>query len=232
MLGTIFRLAWRLVVGAVAILLAYLTAFSFYPYLDGHFPLFVSLIILYVLIAYFIIPFLVRLWHVALRPRHLPHYAVSRDGWSSDPVNIAIVCRDEQQLRQAMATAGWFVADKGTLRNTLREGFAMAFNQPYPTAPFSKLFLFGRPQDIGFQIQTGKSAHTAPPPSHSFLAAVRRPRRFASSHRFLAHHPSHLPHQKTPNMDRRRRPRRPAVCLAYPKSTSYAQNRRRNRQRA
>lgn len=162
MLGTLFRLAWRMLVGVVAILLASITAFSFYPYLDDHFPLAISLIILYLLTAYLIIPFLVRLWHLVLRPNHLPHYAVSRDGWSSDPVNIAIVCRDEQQLRRAMGKSGWFVADKGTLRNTLREGCAILFNRPYPTAPFSKLFLFGRPQDIGFQIQTG----TPPTPRH------------------------------------------------------------------
>ncbi|WP_342021788.1 LssY C-terminal domain-containing protein [Methyloceanibacter marginalis] len=30
-------------------------------------------------------------------------------------------------------------------------------NQPYPTAPFSTLFLFGRGQDIGFQKAIGDS---------------------------------------------------------------------------
>ena len=28
---------------------------------------------------------------------------------------------------------------------------AFVFNRPYPTAPFSTLYLFGRGQDIGFQ---------------------------------------------------------------------------------
>ena len=28
---------------------------------------------------------------------------------------------------------------------------AFVFNSPYPTAPFSTLYLFGRGQDIGFQ---------------------------------------------------------------------------------
>jgi len=28
---------------------------------------------------------------------------------------------------------------------------AFALNSPYPTAPFSTLYLFGRGQDIGFQ---------------------------------------------------------------------------------
>lgn len=162
MIGTTLRLLWRLFVGMIAVLLALATVFLFYPYLHNHTPLLINLIILYIIIAYFGIPFLVRLWRLVIRPRHLPHYAVSRDGWSSDPVNIAIVCKDRASLRQAMEAAGWHIADKPTLKNTLREGYAIIFKQPYPTAPFSRLFLFGRKQDIGFQIQTGKH----PTPRH------------------------------------------------------------------
>lgn len=156
------RLLWRLFVGVIAIALAYITVFLFYPYLRNHFSLLITFVVLYVLTAYFGLPFLVRLWKLVIRPKHLPHYAVSRDGWSSDPVNIAIVCRDEAQLRRAMEQAGWHIADKPTLRNMLHEGWAILFNQSYPTAPFSRLFLLGRKQDIGFQIQTGNP----PTPRH------------------------------------------------------------------
>lgn len=155
MIGTVLRLLWRLFVGVIAIILAYATVFFFYPYLRGRVSFLVSMVILYVFIAYFGIPFCVRLWRFVIRPRHLPHYAVTGDGWSSDPVNIAVVCKDEASLRRAMEKAGWQIADKPTLKNSLREAYAILFNQPYPTAPFSNLFLFGRKQDIGFQIQTG-----------------------------------------------------------------------------
>lgn len=158
MIGTSLRLLWRAFVGVVAASLAYETAFLFYPYLRNRLPLVINLIIIYFLIAYIGIPFLVRLWHLVLRPRHLPHYAVMGDGWSSDPVNIAVVCRSEHQLRKQMERSGWHIADKATLRNTIQLGIAIAFNRPYPTAPFSKLYLFGRHQDIGFQIQTGSPA--------------------------------------------------------------------------
>lgn len=151
------RLLWRAFVGFVAVILAYGTVFLFYPYLDDHLPTLINFVIIYILTAYVGIPFLVRLWHLVLKPTHLPLYAVSGDGWSSDPVNIAIVCKNKQQLRRDMQRAGWREADKPTLKNSLRMGFAMALNQPYPTAPFSKLYLFGRKQDIGFQIQTGNS---------------------------------------------------------------------------
>ncbi|HJP80820.1 MAG TPA: LssY C-terminal domain-containing protein [Candidatus Saccharimonadales bacterium] len=157
MIGTMWRLLWRVFVGGVAILLAYGTVVIFYPYLHNHFPILINLIILYFGIAYIGIPLLIRLWHLVLRPRHLPHYATSGDGWPSDPVNIAVVCKSEWQLRRDMERAGWTVADKVTPRTMLQMGWAMFFDRPYPTAPFSSLYLFGRSQDIGFQIQTGNS---------------------------------------------------------------------------
>jgi hypothetical protein len=162
MIGTVLRLLWRLFIGLLTLILAYLTIFLFFPYLQNRLPLFICIFILYIVIAYFGIPLLVRLWRFVIRPNHLPQYAVSRDGWSSDPVNIAIVCRNETDLRRAMTKAGWRIADKTTLPNSLREGWAILFNRPYPTAPFSNLFLFGRKQDIGFQIQTGEK----PSPRH------------------------------------------------------------------
>ena len=162
MIGVMLRLLWRVFVGVVAVGLAYGTVFSFYPYLDNHLPLLINLIIIYIVVAYIGIPLIVRLWHLVLRPRHLPLYAVSADGWSSDPVNIAIVCRNQHQLKQEMKRAGWHVADKATLRNSTRLIFAFMLKRSYPTAPFSSLYLFGRRQDIGFQIQTG----TPPTPRH------------------------------------------------------------------
>ncbi|HEY5695773.1 MAG TPA: LssY C-terminal domain-containing protein [Candidatus Saccharimonadales bacterium] len=162
MIGTLLRLLWRVFVGIIAIALAYETVFLFYPYLQHHLPFMVDIVLLYLLIAYFGIPFLVRLWHLVLRPRHLPLYATSTDGWSSDPINIAIVCKDKYQLQEAMRKAGWYEADPGTLKSALHQAYATLFNKPYPNAPFSKLYLFGRHQDIGFQIQTGNP----PTPRH------------------------------------------------------------------
>lgn len=161
-MGTLLRLLWRIFVGAIAAALGYGTVFLFYPYLHNHLPFVIDIIILYVLVAYFGIPTLIRLWHFVLKPRHLPLYVTSADGWSSDPVNIAVVCKNQRQLERAMQKAGWFPADKATLKNTLRFAYAMVFRRPYPTAPFSKLYLFGRYQDLGYQIQTG----TPPTPWH------------------------------------------------------------------
>lgn len=152
------RLSWRVFVGLAAALFAYGTVFLFYPYLHDRMPMLAALFVMYLFTAYVGIPFLVRLWHLVLRPRHLPHYAVSSDGWSSDPVNIAIICRSKRQLQRKMEQAGWSIADRVTVKTGLRLGLAILLNKPYPTAPFSSLYLFGRRQDIGFQIQTGTPA--------------------------------------------------------------------------
>lgn len=162
MFGFLFRAFWRIVVGLVALLLAFLTRYLVFPYLDDRMPALLAIAILYLLAAYIGIPFLVRLWHFVLKPNHLPIYVTTRDGWSSDPVNIAIACQSRAQLIAAMEKAGWRQADRATIMNTLRLGYAMIFKKPYPTAPFSTLYLFGRRQDIGFQIQTGNP----PTPRH------------------------------------------------------------------
>ena len=162
MFGIFFRLAWRLIVLIVGATIVYLVVKTIFPYLDRHLPLFLVVIILYALSAYILIPLLVRLWRVAIKPNHIPVYAVTSDGWPSDPVNLAIVCRSKDQLTKAMVKAGWTQADDSTLANTLREGWAILFKKPYPTAPFSSLFLFSRSQDIGFQIQEGNP----PTPRH------------------------------------------------------------------
>ena len=158
MIGTVLRLLWRIFVGLVAIVLAYGTVFLFYPYIDNHLPLLFNFILLYIFVAYIGIPFIVRLWHFVLRPTHLPLYTVSGDGWSSDPINIAIVCKSEEQLRRIMANAGWNEADQSTFKNKWRFMYAYLFKRSYPSAPFSNLYLFGRPHDIGFQIQSGTPA--------------------------------------------------------------------------
>ena len=56
-----------------------------------------------------------------------------------------------QQLRSAFARLGWSEADRLGLASSWGMIRAFVFNSPYPTAPFSTLYLFGRGQDIGFQ---------------------------------------------------------------------------------
>jgi hypothetical protein len=59
-----------------------------------------------------------------------------------------------------MTKAGWYTADKLTPRTAFKEIAATLLRQSYPTAPFSRLYLFGRKQDIGFELPVnGKPTH-------------------------------------------------------------------------
>jgi hypothetical protein len=153
----LFHLAWRLLVLSLGVGLAYVSAFIAFPYLDSQLPFFFALIVVYVGVAYFGLPTLIRTWQLIIRPNHIPLYVTTRDGLPSDPVNIAIAAKNKRQLVKAMKTAGWHTADKATFRNSLREAYAIIFDKPYPTAPFSNLYLFNRPFDVGFQIPYGKN---------------------------------------------------------------------------
>ncbi|HEX4662111.1 MAG TPA: LssY C-terminal domain-containing protein [Candidatus Saccharimonadales bacterium] len=140
--------------------LAYETAFKVFPYIDNRTPLVLTLVLCYGLLAYVVIPLCIRLLRLILRPNHVPTHCSTPDGWPSDPINIAITVKNRRHFVRAMRRAGWLVADKNTLRNDLREGWALLTNSAYPTAPCSHLFLFNRPQDIAFQIAVGPSPRT------------------------------------------------------------------------
>jgi hypothetical protein len=152
-----FRVVWRLLVLSLGVGLAYISAFVAFPYLDSQLPFFIALLLVYIGVAYFGLPTLIRTWRLIIRPNHIPLYVTTRDGLPSDPVNIAVVTKSKRQLIKTMRQAGWYTADKATLRNSLREAYAILFNKPYLNAPFSNLYLFNRPFDVGFQIPYGKN---------------------------------------------------------------------------
>jgi hypothetical protein len=85
-----------------------------------------------------------------LQRKSVPSFTITGDGLPGDPVNIALIgtLRD---LRSAFAILGWSEADRLGLASSWRMIRAFVLNAPYPTAPFSTLYLFGRRQDIGFQ---------------------------------------------------------------------------------
>lgn len=154
MLSFIVRMLWRLFIFTVGVVAIWLTVFELAPFADARLPFFVVLLLLYCLVAYIIIPALIRLFRLVIKPDHIPLYASTGDGWPSDPVNIAIIAKNREHLEHAMHEAGWYTADEDTLKNMLHEGISIIFNKRYETAPMSNLYLFNRSQDIGFEIPT------------------------------------------------------------------------------
>jgi hypothetical protein len=85
-----------------------------------------------------------------IQRKRVPRFTVTGDGLPGDPVNLVLI-GNLQQLRAAFAIAGWSEADRLGVASSWRMICAFVLNSPYPTAPFSTLYLYGRGQDIGFQ---------------------------------------------------------------------------------
>lgn len=140
----------RLLVVAIGGFSVWLIVFVVFETADHRLPSILAVAVTYGVAAYVILPRTVRMSVKVLRRRHVPAYTITGDGLPGDPVNLLLI-GDLAQLRTAFAAADWSIADRLTLRSSLRIAQAFVFNRPYPTAPFSTLYLFGRGQDIGFQ---------------------------------------------------------------------------------
>ena len=151
MFSYIWRFIKRFAVLIPGIIIAYFSVKDIYPWLDETLITPVAILVTYILAAYVLIPALIRLYRTVFPARHLPLYSVTPDGFASDPVNIAII-GTRSEIVQAMEKAGWYVADKKTPQSLLKMCANALSNRPYRNAPMSSLYLFGRKQDIGFEL--------------------------------------------------------------------------------
>ncbi|MGB8464112.1 MAG: LssY C-terminal domain-containing protein [Terrimicrobiaceae bacterium] len=85
-----------------------------------------------------------------------PRITHTSDGHPGDPINLAIE-GSEEQLVKAMIAAGWYPADPITLASSIRIAVDSVFRKPDADAPVSALFLFGRKQDLAFELPVGDS---------------------------------------------------------------------------
>src|ERR1051325_8164080 len=146
----LIRLLQRLAMLGLGIVSIWLIVFVVFDFADQRLPWAVALGLSYAIGAYVILPRAVRMGVKILQQKRAARYTLTGDGLPGDPVNLALI-GTLQQLRSAFATAGWTEADPLGLASSWRMVRAFVFNSPYPTAPFSTLYLFGRGQDIGFQ---------------------------------------------------------------------------------
>ncbi|MBL8307998.1 MAG: LssY C-terminal domain-containing protein [Rubrivivax sp.] len=73
------------------------------------------------------------------------------DGHPGDPLNIALEGREEDVVH-AMLAAGWYPADPITLSSSLKIAADSVLRRPDDMAPVSPLYLFGRKQDMAFEL--------------------------------------------------------------------------------
>ena len=146
-----FRLLFqRFLVLCLGAFSVWLIVFVVFDTADHRLPWILAAVLTYAVAAYVILPNVVRMGLKILHRRLIPSYTITGDGLPGDPVNLVLI-GTRQQLGDAFATAGWSTADRLGIVSSWRMVRAFLFNTPYPTAPFSTLYLFGRKQDVGFQ---------------------------------------------------------------------------------
>ena len=139
----------RVLVVGLGILTVWLIVYVF-RVTDRRLPTVLALAVTYAIAAYIVLPRIIRMGLKILLRRRVPRYTITGDGMPGDPVNL-VLTGTQQQLRAAFKRAGWSEADPLGLTSSWRMVRAFVLNSPYPTAPFSTLYLFGRGQDVGFQ---------------------------------------------------------------------------------
>jgi hypothetical protein len=144
------RLFQRLLIFGLGIFTVWLIVFVVFETADRRLPWMLAVGLTYGVAAYIILPRVIRMGLKVLQRKLVPSFTVTGDGLPGDPVNLALI-GTLPQLRAAFATLGWLEADRLSLASSWGMVRAFVLNSPYPTAPFSTLYLFGRGQDIGFQ---------------------------------------------------------------------------------
>ena len=156
MVRSLKRFFRRVLIFALGVFTVWLIVFVVFKFVDHRLPWILAVAVTYGIAAYVILPRAVRMGLKILQHKRVPSYTITGDGLPGDPVNVVLV-GTQQQLRAAFAIIGWPEADRLSLKSSWRMIRAFLFNSPYPTAPFSTLYLFGRGQDIGFQKAIGDS---------------------------------------------------------------------------
>jgi len=155
-MGLLIRTLQRIAIFAIGAISIWLIVFVVFDFADQELPVYFALMATYLIGAYIILPYAVRMGLKVLQRRHVPSFTVAADGLPADPVNLVLVGTLDQ-LRAAFTAIGWVEAEKLNLASSWRMVKAFVLNRPYPTAPFSTLYLFGRGQDVGFQKAIGDS---------------------------------------------------------------------------
>ena len=140
----------------MGVLVILLIVWPIFKKLDQTLPLFIALFLTYYLSAYVILPRIIRIALLIIRKGRIPRFTTASDGFYVDPVNIILIGTKEE-LEKSFEKIGWCKAEKLNLKSSEKMVRKFLENKPYPNAPFSNLYLFGRKQNIGFQQSIGNS---------------------------------------------------------------------------
>ena len=82
---------------------------------------------------------------------------LTAQGIPGDPINIGLV-GDDKDVLCAMAAAGWYPADRVTLKSSIEIVGSVLLDRPYRDAPVSNLYYLKRREDLAFEKPDGNSA--------------------------------------------------------------------------
>ena len=105
----------------------------------------------YLLFAYVILPFGWN-WFAQKRPSFddNPRLTETGDGHPGGPLNVALI-GSENQLRSIMTAAKWNEVNPLGVKSDLKIAVDTVLSRSYDEAPVSKLYLFGRKEDLAFE---------------------------------------------------------------------------------
>lgn len=112
---------------------------------------------IYTLLAYFVLPAWWRHYEHNPKFEETPKTTKTAEGIPGDPLNIGLV-GTQTEVVQTMLAAGWYPADPITLKTSIGIVKSVLQKQSYPNAPVSNLYLWGRKQDLAFELPVGNSA--------------------------------------------------------------------------
>ncbi len=79
-----------------------------------------------------------------------PRLTKTADGHPGGPLNVALI-GSEEEMRKIFASAKWYTAEALGIRSDLEIAVGTVLKRADPEAPVSKLYLFGRPEDLAFE---------------------------------------------------------------------------------
>jgi LssY C-terminus len=115
------------------------------------------ILVLYGLLAYFLLPLTWRHYEHQKGLAGLNMVTRTHDDIPGDPINVGAVGSKEDMIC-AMDAAQWYPADPITLRSSVAIIGSVLLDRPYHDAPVSNLFFDGRGEDLAFEKPAGKSA--------------------------------------------------------------------------
>lgn len=150
------RVFQRFVWFALGVLIVWFFVTRVFATLDEQLPMFVALLLAYMVPLYVVLPLFINIGVTLLRRGRIPRMTRAGDGLVADPVNLLFEAT-APELIHAFRNAGWHETDPLTIKTGFKLVVCFVLNKPYPQAPFSPLFLFGRKQDYGFELAIGNS---------------------------------------------------------------------------